>query len=495
MRPAALLGSILVAATLLAAPAANAFTIGPGSRPGVAVDASGTAYIAWNGPEVQNVAPLRFCRLPRGATACDAGAAGSIATPGTSLSKPFIVVSGERVVIVQHRYGGDVPGFGALFAYTSLNRGVSFGAGRVVGRVPFEEAVAGPGDTMSGATDAWAEGLGFQNVPLDGRAPVDLNGVSTNPFAILSTTHPYQGTVGLVDASTPLTVFTNSGDAAQFRRYDGSGDLNDAGNWTAPVEIGSVRSPRLAGGPTGLFLLGRDPQGSSFVRKFDGASFGPGVNLGPSSVVQHLAQDAAGRLHAVFSRSGQRGQDLIHAVSDDGRAWRSSTVVTQTLGDGSGGFFDHLRVAAAADHRGVAVWRAGDGIRVAAVGAVVPPPPLVAPKPPAPVVKAKPSLTASGLARRTGRRYRITIKGRLVLPHGITAAKGCNGRVKVSVRRRTTTIASKTVRVRSSCALVFRATVRRARVGRSKKLAIRLRFNGNNALTPVTKVGSISVKR
>ena len=58
-------------ATLLAAPAASAFVIGPGRDPGLAVDASGTAYIAWNGPE--NASTLRFCRLPRAATVCDAG--------------------------------------------------------------------------------------------------------------------------------------------------------------------------------------------------------------------------------------------------------------------------------------------------------------------------------------------------------------------------------------------------------------------------------------
>lgn len=503
VRRCVLLWSILVAATLLSAPAANAFTIGPGSRPGVAVDASGTAYIAYNGPEVQNVAPLRFCRLPRGATACDAGAASSIVTPGNSnsLSKPFIVVSGERVVIVQYRYGDGVPGTSALLAYTSTNRGASFGPGRVVGKTNFEEAVVGPGDTMSGATNAGTGELEFQNVPLDGTAPVDANGKSTVPWAVLSTTHPYQGTVGLVDANTPVTVFTNGSDDAQFRRYDGSGDLNAASNWTAPVDIGSTRSPHLAGGPSGLFLLGRDPQGSSFVRRFDGTSFGPAVNIGPSSVMQHLIQDGAGRLHAVFSRGGPTGQDLVHAVSDNGTAWRTHTVVTQTLGDGSGGFFDHLRVAAAADHHGVAVWRAGDGIRVATIGpdtpgaVVPPPPPPVAPRPPAPVLKAKPSLTVSGLARRAGRRYGINIKGRLVLPAGVSAAKGCNGTVRASIRRATRMIAAKTVMVKPSCAYVFSSTVTRARVGRSKKLAIRIRFTGNNALAPVTKVGWIKVKR
>ena len=65
------------------------------------MDAAGTAYIAWNGPS----AVLRFCRLPRSATACDPTAAASIAAPGSGSSgRPFVVVSGSRVVVVQQRY-------------------------------------------------------------------------------------------------------------------------------------------------------------------------------------------------------------------------------------------------------------------------------------------------------------------------------------------------------------------------------------------------------
>ena len=63
--------------------------------------------------------------------------------------------------------------------------------------------------------------------------------------------------------------------------------------------------PKLAGGPAGLFLLGRDAQifssGNVVVRKFNGTTFGPPVTIGPGGGIrnQDLFRDAAGRLHAV----------------------------------------------------------------------------------------------------------------------------------------------------------------------------------------------------
>ena len=177
-----------LAVALVAPSAAGAGTIGHGFGPGLAVDAAGTAYIAWSGSA--NRAPLRFCRLPRGASACDI--AHAIVAPGTTTSRAFVVVSGSRVVVIQYRYGATA--VTGLYEFTSTNRGASFKAGVLVGTIPFYEAVPGPGATMSGATDANSGGMLFQNVAIvaSGAAaipPVKLSGVD----------HPYRGTVGLVD--------------------------------------------------------------------------------------------------------------------------------------------------------------------------------------------------------------------------------------------------------------------------------------------------------
>ena len=83
----------LLAAMLVAVPAhaSTATTVGRGYAPGVAVDAAGTAYIAWVGEEAGTTS-LNFCRLPRGAAACDV--AHPIVTPATALHRPFVTVSG-----------------------------------------------------------------------------------------------------------------------------------------------------------------------------------------------------------------------------------------------------------------------------------------------------------------------------------------------------------------------------------------------------------------
>jgi hypothetical protein len=427
------LGTLVVASLAamgLGAASADALTIGSGrsASPGLAVDAAGTAYIAWNGQEnPMNIAPLHFCRLPRGAAACDAGAASAIATPGNSLTRAAVVVTGDRVVVIQQRYGGDVPGFSATYRFTSTDRGVSFGPGEIVGNVTFHETVAGPGDTLSGVPSASPDGMTFQNVLLSGPSPVAMNGTSTVPSAVLSATHVYYSSVGLIDAGTPLAVFATAASQAQHRRYDGSGSLSDAANWTAPVDIGYADYGKLAGGPSGLFLLGGALDGSLFVRKLIGADFAAPVTIGTGNdATQHLFQDAAGRLHAVVERGDAVGRHLIHAVSDDGTTWRSGKLVTTTSpSDGFGG----LRVATAADHIGYAVWLAeGYEVRVAALG---PAAPIDPPPPPPPVPPPARDLTAPVTALSGSRSQKL---GKTVYVTVACPVEACSATVRATVR-------------------------------------------------------------
>ena len=86
----------------------------------MAVDAAGTAYIAWIGPE-RLANTLQFCKLPRGATACSAKSA--LKTTGNSLTRPFVAVAGTTVLVAQYRYqekGGDQQG---VYVWKSDNGG------------------------------------------------------------------------------------------------------------------------------------------------------------------------------------------------------------------------------------------------------------------------------------------------------------------------------------------------------------------------------------
>ena len=502
--PHRLIARLLVAAALLvalalpaAARAATPLTIGNGHKPGVAVDAAGTAYIAWNGPE-SGATTLQFCRLPRGATAC--AHRGQIAAPNSSLSRPFVTVSGSTVRIAQYRYPltGAIPA--RVWAFESTDRGDNFGAGEEIGVIPFDEAVQGPGDTISAATNANSEGLVFQNMPLGG-------GSAGTTRAVLSGDHPYNGSVGLVNATTPLTVFSAGDSQSQFRRYDGSDSLNDASNWTPATDIGYADYPRLAGGPSGLFLLAGTASGGLEVRRYDGTTFGPAVALTASGndAEDHITQDAAGRLHAVFPQGRADGLHLIHATSDDGTSWRSGTTLIQATGG-----IGQLRAAVAPDHVGVAAWQTGTStateVRVAGIGPDAPvdpvPPattPISTPLPPATAAPAKPRgrlpRTAAKARRISRGRVRLTIDGTLGRPPGVTAARGCRGSVAVTVRRGKKRIARETLPLSRTCRFHRVGVLSRARVKGARRLSLTLRFGGNAALASASRGYTLKVRQ
>lgn len=372
-----------------AAAGAAPFALGAGSQPSVAVDGAGTAHIAWNGPEVDAHAP-RYCRLPRGATACDVALTLPTAAGTDTTTRPYVSLSGGRVSVLVHRFGT----VNELTHYVSTDGGLSFTSRTAGGSVPIYEAADGPGDSVSIVTNADGRGGLFLNAPLAGAAPAG--------FAALDTTRPYYGSVGM-DGATPVVTFSTTAGDAVWRRYSGTGDLNAASSWTPPVGVGAVDYPRLASGAPGLFLLAGDAAGTMSVRRWTGAGFGAPAAIGPGDASEsHLFVDAGGRLHAIYPRLDAQGYHLQHSVSDDGVSWQSGSVLVQT-DDEEGG----LRVAAAADHVGVAVWSSrvagAPEIRVEAVGpgapAAPPPPPPPPPPEPQPVAGRTVVVVPSGTVR------------------------------------------------------------------------------------------------
>jgi hypothetical protein len=351
----------VVAGLVLVAPAgaATPLTIGTGHKPGVAVDAAGTAYIAWFGPE-STTTSLNFCRLPRGAGACDVTT--TIAAPGTTLSRPFVTVDGALVRVVSYRYGLTGARFDQIWEFTSADGGATFDAGHPVGIAPFDEAVRGPGDTLTVTTSAESTGLAVQNVPLDGSTAGATE-------AILSADPPYNGTVGLASSTTTVAVFADASSNAQVRTS--AGPLNDVATWTPAVDIGYADYPRLAGGPLGLFLLSGTPENALTVRRFDGTAFNAGVKIADiaDDAQAHLTEDPSGRLHAVYAHNTAAGLELDYATSNNGTSWQSGRLLTQTNATQGIGA---LRAATAPDHIGVAAWEtasdASSEVRVLGIG-------------------------------------------------------------------------------------------------------------------------------
>ncbi len=136
----------------------------------------------------------------------------------------------------------------------------------MVGNVAFNEAIAGPGDTVSGTSAI--SGMRSQNVGLAVALPRSPSSRPTTCTAALSA-----WATGL-----PLVVFNHGVTGAlQYRRlwHDTAtrtgGDLNDVANWTSATDIGTGYFPSIAYGRNGLFLLSGSGTGPISVRKYNGA--------------------------------------------------------------------------------------------------------------------------------------------------------------------------------------------------------------------------------
>ena len=169
--------------------------------------------------------------------------------------------------------------------------------------------------------------------------------------------------------------------------------MNLATNWSTPAtDLGYADYPHLAGGPLGLFMIGGNGARGLFVRKFDGTTFGAPDDLcqrgrgGPDRAVpgpgRPPARGLSGPRRDGLSRDPRGVRRRRELAGERGRCAMPSNEQ------------DGMRVAAAADHIGVAVWATSgtNDIRVSVVG---PDTPVTAPPPPV----ATPTPTPVGAAR------------------------------------------------------------------------------------------------
>ena len=290
-------GATITAVALLAslwapvsAGAADIFSIGTGSAPGVAVDASGTAFIAWNGPEA--VSTLQFCRLPRDASACAPRSSIAAPRPGTADGRAFVFVSGPRVIVVSSRFGSGR----ATYAFISTDGGSTFDGGQVVGNVAFNEAIAGPGDTVSGTSAI--SGMRFQNVGIGGPRPRSRSSPPTTSTAAPSA------------CSTPARRSSSSTTAS---RGPSSTGATSAVTSTTP-QAGRRRStsaratsPASPTAGTGCSCSAAAARGRSRCASGPAPGFGAPVGLANgNSSTTNLARTRPGRLHAVYVTDNRR---------------------------------------------------------------------------------------------------------------------------------------------------------------------------------------------
>ncbi len=114
---------------------------------------------------------------------------------------------------------------------------------------------------------------------------------------------------------------------------------------------------------------------------------------------------------------------------------------------------------------------------------------------PTPVLpgSTKPPLVG-GAAKKKGKYVVFKVKGKLGLPAGVTAAQGCNGTMSISVYKRKKRLAAKRTRVKSSCRYKKTIKVKRKKVGKAKKLKLKVAFKGNSFLAPLSSTYKAKVK-
>ena len=201
----------LIALLLLAPPPARAYpvTIGNGSQPNLAVDAAGTAYIAWYDNATSQ---LHFCRLPRNAAACDVNT--TLPVDGQTLYRPFIRVEGAQVDIFNSRYG--------FSRQPLLRRCTSTPRATAACRSARPPRSARWCSTRRRSCPA--AGCSARPTPTESGGAVQymLGGLQTQRAILFPQTYLYDGTVAFLDATiTAVAVFTDSSSNARVPRLPG----------------------------------------------------------------------------------------------------------------------------------------------------------------------------------------------------------------------------------------------------------------------------------
>lgn len=358
MRRVTVLALVFAAMGVAAAPAGAAvphpFTAGVGDKPTLTLDAAGTGWVAWNQKIDGQTNKVVVCRVPRGGTAC--AATTSITPADNAFAPPRIFATGiNQLALITTRCCYTGPNQTQL--YTSADGGATWSAPTLVGSLdPSGDAILGPGSAISVVTDTVTGATNYQRVPLDGGpAPTTPTQIGTDE---------YGGTIGFSGGKLVVVYFdftSSSPYHLDFTAYSGAGDVADPANWTPQAPIGPGSMPRLAGGPSGLFLLSKQNDvvnGGWETRRFDGSAFGapvtvPGSTTGGST--GELTQDPSGRVLALW----KDGTTLKGSTSTGGGAFSAARAFVSNEADILG-----LEAQTATDGQGFATWKAGDNVRV-----------------------------------------------------------------------------------------------------------------------------------
>ncbi|HUC14033.1 MAG TPA: hypothetical protein VMS00_06225, partial [Acidimicrobiales bacterium] len=250
----------------------------------------GALYLTWlrrGNPDAD-----MFCRIPAGGTCTSPhrlALPGSTPEDGTDQPFPVVAPNGAVYVVAGRFIRDDV------VVWASTNAGTSFGAPMVVPSGSFT-SMTDVGDVVLSRSTYAGESGGANNSFLIATDHVGLGfGLVGASQTSGTTSFTFPGSKGfdLSDVDATSLALDAQGDPVEsfdlrtvprigFYRYSGSGPITSASSWDGPTLVTDGYVARLAGGPTGLFLLSQDRptigsgQLEVDIRKYDPAteSFG-----------------------------------------------------------------------------------------------------------------------------------------------------------------------------------------------------------------------------
>jgi hypothetical protein len=341
------------------APAPPAISLGAGKQPDVLVDAAGTSHIVWNEEAPAGGSDItHYCRIPRGAKACD----NPSGTPFPPITAPYsadfdgpkIAQLGDGLVVLSHRYPAVVrqpdgeDRDRTTYMWSSVDGGQTFTGPAIVGTSEISGDIAVVGDRIAVISDTVTGGTRVQVLAGGVFDPV--------PILLGPGDAAYDGTVA-DDGGAPIAAFRDLNNVITIRRWTGAGDVHDPGTWTAATLPGV--QPSLATGPSGAWLQYRKTLlGPWAVQPLAGAApTGRAEQITPddgNTDDGELLQDASGRLRAMFI-SGAVPERLLARTREPGGSFGGADLVAQADG------LSRLRASMTADGGGVAVFERTQG--------------------------------------------------------------------------------------------------------------------------------------
>jgi hypothetical protein len=308
-----------------------------GEHPQLLVDGAGTAHVVWNERTPDQPDTLRYCRIRRGGSGCEASQSlvpdqpydgGNAAAFNNDVGIPRVLALNGQLALLTNRYPNTLRGpdgeyhSSNTYLFASEDGGGSFGPPALVGtgQTSGQPAVYGSADSprIGLVSDTQTGGTFFQSI-----APGRYSATTGNLGAdgVDSSVAPFEG-------DTVAVAFATISSVVHVRIWSGQGDVQDPATWSDASFDGE--EPRLASGPAGTFLITRtQAKREQVVRRVTRGGLGAPTTLSGTagSGIGDLVQDDSGRLLATYRLMVGSTEQLLLRTSTDGVRWSAPQVL------------------------------------------------------------------------------------------------------------------------------------------------------------------------